>query len=263
MSETAVKTIPVDAGGLLIGSGRPKICIPLVGKDLQEIKEQIGLVLQAYPDIVEWRADMFEGILDEAQRSEALETISYLLGGVPILFTFRSHFEGGNKEITAEEYSLLNVWASRRKEIAMIDIEGRRGDFVPKDLVKLIHADGKPVITSAHFLDSTPSAEKMADILRELDAAEGDVLKLAVMPSEAQDVLNLMQATLWMCKETPHPVVTMAMGKLGVVSRLSGSLTGSSMTFSTAGDASAPGQLPAEIVRDILEQLDGLQGAEE
>ena len=37
------------------------------------------------------------------------------------------------------------------------------------------------------------------------------------------------------------PVITMSMGAMGVISRVSGRLTGSCMTFGSAGRASAPG----------------------
>ena len=49
--------------------------------------------------------------------------------------------------------------------------------------------------------------------------------------------------------------MTMSMGALGAVSRVSGSLTGSAVTFGTAGHASAPGQLPAAELREMLELL--------
>ena len=57
------------------------------------------------------------------------------------------------------------------------------------------------------------------------------------------------------------PVVTMSMGGLGAVSRVSGAVFGSALTFATAGGApSAPGQLPVERVRAMLELLPGPSG---
>ena len=49
-----------------------------------------------------------------------------------------------------------------------------------------------------------------------------DAAKLAVMPCEEQEVLNLMQATLQADREMRIPVITMSMGELGAVSRMSG-----------------------------------------
>ena len=51
------------------------------------------------------------------------------------------------------------------------------------------------------------------------------------------------------------------MGGLGAVSRVSGAVFGSALTFATAGGApSAPGQLPVERVRAMLELLPGPSG---
>ena len=65
-----------------------------------------------------------------------------------------------------------------------------------------------------------------------------------------------MEATLEEHSSRPQPLVTMSMGDLGMVSRISGSLTGSAVTFGSAAEASAPGQLPAEALRNILELLE-------
>jgi 3-dehydroquinate dehydratase-1 len=47
----------------------------------------------------------------------------------------------------------------------------------------------------------------------------------------------------------------MAMGPLGVVSRLAGEVFGSVLTFGTVGAASAPGQVDAARLRDALDLL--------
>ena len=79
-----------------------------------------------------------------------------------------------------------------------------------------------------------------------------DVAKLAVIPRSRQDVLDLLQATVTADERMNIPVVTMSMGGLGVVSRLCGSLTGSAMTFAAVGETSAPGQIAAEKMQNIL-----------
>ena len=87
--------------------------------------------------------------------------------------------------------------------------------------------------------------------LQRMEELGADAVKLAVMPAKRQDVLNLLQATLTAWERLSVPVVTMSMGDLGVISRISGSLTGSAMTFAAAGAVSAPGQIPVEAVAEI------------
>ena len=51
------------------------------------------------------------------------------------------------------------------------------------------------------------------------------------------------------------PVITMSMGAKGVISRVSGLLFGSAVTFAAVGKTSAPGQLEVEEVRKIMRIL--------
>ena len=84
-----------------------------------------------------------------------------------------------------------------------------------------------------------------------------DIVKFAVMPHCERDVLRLLDATLVMKEHHPStPVITMAMGSLGAVSRVAGETFGSAVTFGTAGKSSAPGQIPADRLALILKSLD-------
>lgn len=56
-------------------------------------------------------------------------------------------------------------------------------------------------------------------------------------------------------KHADRPLITMSMGSLGVVSRVSGATFGSAATFGAAKKASAPGQVSVDELRSILEVL--------
>ena len=59
-----------------------------------------------------------------------------------------------------------------------------------------------------------------------------------------------------MKENCPHyPLVTMAMGGLGAISRVSGEVFGSCMTFASVEKTSAPGQMPLEDVLMILNKI--------
>ena len=83
-----------------------------------------------------------------------------------------------------------------------------------------------------------------------------DIAKYAVMPQNERDVLTLLDATLTMREEHKEPpVITMSMGRQGIISRVCGSAFGSAITFGTAGKASAPGQLPADLLSSFINSL--------
>lgn len=245
----------VTLKGTVLGEGLPKICVPVVGRTIEEICAQAKNVAAAEPDLVEWRVDFFEDIFNCEKASEALQALAEILGDIPLLFTFRSSLEGGGMTVTAEDYHKLNVWASAQPQVSMVDVEGRRADLDAKALVDAIHENAVPVVVSNHFFHETPDTAMLNLIFEELEATGADILKLAVMPVNEMDVLRLLKVTTDMKEKTDRPVITMSMGKLGVISRISGSLTGSAMTFGTVGAASAPGQLPVKDLRTILGYL--------
>ena len=72
------------------------------------------------------------------------------------------------------------------------------------------------------------------------------------MPKSNKDVLTLLAATEEASCRIHGPVITMSMAGTGLVSRLCGEVFGSALTFGTAGMASAPGQIDALKLRDIL-----------
>lgn len=83
-----------------------------------------------------------------------------------------------------------------------------------------------------------------------------DLPKIAVMPISSEDVLKLLEATNSMKqKYSTRPIIAISMGHLGVISRLSGELFGSCMTFGSAKDASAPGQIEVKELKNILDLL--------
>lgn len=240
---------------LVIGEGLPKICVPITGLTKEEILDQGRRIAAAGPDLVEWRGDFYEEILTAGKAEEMLEALSDILGEIPILFTFRTAGEGGNREISTEEYRGLNLVVADQNLAALIDVEVYKEGLDPEELIEEVHQRGGMVVASNHHFDQTPYLMEMIEILTDMEEMRADILKLAVMPKAPEDVLNLLQATRRVSAVTPRPVVTMSMAKLGIVSRISGGTFGSAITFATVGEASAPGQIPLEEMRNILISL--------
>ena len=96
----------------------------------------------------------------------------------------------------------------------------------------------------------------MVKIMEKMQQLGADVVKLAVMPESSRDVLALMEASLEMFENKGKcPFITMSMAKAGVITRLAGDLTGSAVTFAAAAQASAPGQVSAWKMPEILELM--------
>jgi len=86
-----------------------------------------------------------------------------------------------------------------------------------------------------------------------------DIAKIAVMPRNSEDVAVLLGVTSEASETMFCPVITMSMGGQGVISRMAGQIFGSAVTFGTVGQASAPGQIPLDRLKEILTLIDSVQ----
>lgn len=239
-----------------IGGGIPKICVPLAVRNREELEAALEGLAKAPWDLVEWRADFYEEIEKESRRREALELIRGALGERPLLFTFRTAAEGGNRSIENRAYFNLNREAAKSGLVDLVDIEICRDEEEAGRLAEELHREGVFALGSNHDFAGTPPRQEIVRRLRRMQERNMDITKIAVMPRRRLDVLELLVAAVEM--EEVHgdrPCVTMSMGGLGVISRVSGGFSGSAITFGTVGRSSAPGQLPAEKLEDILRIL--------
>ncbi len=246
----------IDIRNVKIGEGMPKICVPLLGSSREELYKELKLLSGQPYDMVEWRLDFYHEVHNEDMVLEAAKMIRRKLGEQPILCTFRTKQEGGNAEISGQEYRDLALALSKSGLVDLIDVELFLGDDYVGELIGEVHAAGVKVVVSNHDFHKTPQKQELIQRIEKMHSLGGDILKIAVMPTCERDVLNLLETTLEM-KEKPidKPIVTMSMGQLGAISRISGELFGSAITFGTVMKSSAPGQIEVNRLKNILETL--------
>lgn len=243
----------VEVRGVRIGEGIPKICVPIVGTTRDEILAAAKSFESVKKDVVEWRADWFEGVFDFAQVEAVLKELRRVLGNTPILFTFRTANEGGEKAIEPAAYAELNKRAAATGLIDLVDVEAFTGDEVVRDIIESAHESGVVVVASNHDFEKTPEKDEIVRRLRKMQELDADIPKIAVMPQSRKDVLTLLSATEEMASEyADRPIITMSMSATGLISRLCGECFGSALTFGAVGKASAPGQMNASDLSEIL-----------
>ena len=241
---------------LEIGSGRPKICCPVMGSTAEEVLEQAELANEANCDMIEFRADHFEDILDLPKVKSLLRKMKRACVK-PSIFTLRRFEEGGKREIPIDYYrELLEMVAgSALSDLIDVEISAIDGD---KEFIEGLQDCGVYVVMSKHDFDGTPSAEEIRDTYIAMRDLGADIAKVAYMPNSKNDVLNLMSATLDVTSDRSFcPVIAISMGKLGVVTRVIGEFLESAVTFAALSQASAPGQLNVKEMQGILDTLHG------
>ncbi len=248
----------VKVRNLEIGRGIPKICVPIVGKTREQILKSAESIKPAPADLVEWRVDWYEDIFDSEKTCQTLAGLRKVLEDCPLLFTFRTSDEGGEKSVSAEDYIRLNQRAAESGMIDLVDVEMFRGESAVEAVLKSAHAHGVKVIVSNHDFSRTPDQKEIVSRLRQMQEMGADIPKIAVMPQSRKDVLTLLSATEEMTRMyADRPVITMSMAGEGLISRLCGEVFGSAVTFGAVGDVSAPGQIDVRELSEVLKVLHG------
>lgn len=224
---------------------KTKIIVPIMLTELAEL-EKVSVSDYRTADIVEWRADFLSAdeILEMAPKFFEKFKES------KILFTLRTVREGGNIQVSEKKYLQI------LKEIltynpAYIDVEF----FTHGPSFAALKDFRDKMVLSYHNFDEVPS--DLTNRLIKMHEEGTAFVKVAVMPERECDVLDLLQITRDMTLEYGDHFISMAMGDLGRLSRISGYLTGSCWTFASLENSSAPGQISlkeTEYILDILEK---------
>lgn len=221
-----------------------KLIVSVMPRSIEEA-QAIDVLRYQDADIIEWRADFLpkEAILQVAP------AIFEKFAGRELVFTLRTRAEGGQIELSSEEYVQMIKEVAQLYQPDYIDFEY----FNYKDVFDQM-LDFPNLVLSYHNFQETP--ENLMEILSELTSLNPKVVKIAVMANTEQDVLDLMNFTRGFKTLNPEQeYVTISMGKVGKVSRITSDVTGSSWTFASLGEASAPGQISLSSMTKIREIL--------
>lgn len=223
-----------------------KLVVSIMPRSLEEAKA-IDVSRYDDADIIEWRADFLpkESILNIAP------AIFEKFAGRELLFTLRSRGEGGEIDLSDDEYVALIKEVANFYSPDYVDFEYYSHKDKFEEMLEFPN-----LVLSYHNFEETP--ENMMEILSELTSLAPKVVKVSVMAHNEQDVLDLMNYTRGFKILNPEQeYVTISMGKVGKISRLAADLTGSSWSFASVEQPSAPGQVSLanmRVVREILNE---------
>ncbi len=222
-----------------------KILVPIMPRNIEEVAA-IDLERLEDADIIEWRADYLskEDILMVAP------AVFEKFVGREIVFTIRTRKEGGQIDLTDEEYVKLIKEVAALYQPDYIDFEYFSHQAVFEEML-----DFPNLVLSYHNFEETP--ENFMEIMSELTSLSPAVVKMAVMANTEQDVLDVMNYTRgFKILNAEQTFATMSMGKIGMLSRIAGMVTGSCWTFASLDEASAPGQISLANTRKFLDILE-------
>lgn len=196
-------------------------------------------------DILELRVDMFD-IIDPDHVEEVFRKVRGRVNK-PLIATIRDVAEGGRKEIP-DRASLYRAVVPLSDAV---DVEVRNAGLL-KEVKEWCVASRKLLIGSYHDFTATPEDSLLDEIVIRGKELGADIVKIAAMPKDREEVTRLMLYTL---RNRGKGLITMSMGDVGLPSRIFSPLFGSLITYGYIGMPSAPGQLSAAELLYILRKL--------
>jgi 3-dehydroquinate dehydratase-1 len=252
---------PIDIRGRRLGAATPLICSPLVARTPERLADESANVLAKRPDVIEWRVDYFERVADAAAVVTAGRALRETVGDTPVIFTCRGAHEGGQRiALDAEGVARLYDAVAEAGFADFIDFELSNPALLVSRVRERTAAQGVRLILSYHNFGYTPGHDALVDRFLEAERQGADVAKVATMPRDRNDVLTLLGATATADAKSRIPLISMAMGALGVPTRMIGGMFGSALSFAVGEGASAPGQPPIDDLAAVFAALARARG---
>lgn len=203
---------------------KPLVCLTLTGKTLKENAELVKKYIQ-HIDVVELRVDH----LNEEEQLNVRDFPSMI--NVPCILTIRRVEDGGL--YNSGEFSRTALFGralayanqNPTKNFAYVDFEE---DFNVPGLMDSAQAFGIKIIRSYHKFDGP--VKNLRERCLKMRRTQFEIPKIAFMPKTLSDVTDLFKEAAGI---TEFPHIFVAMGNLGVPSRILASKLNSYLTFTS------------------------------
>jgi 3-dehydroquinate dehydratase / shikimate dehydrogenase len=212
------------------------LCVTLTEETTSGLVERMA-ALAGIADLFEIRADR---VLD-------LDLLALLRARTrPLVLTCRSVSQGGSWPDDDPRRRLTLLEAAKRG-FDYVDVEADSGYFEV-----IGEKAGRGLIVSHHDLSGTPA--DLDGLYARLRGLGADIVKIAVTPRSMADVGRLLDCAARAARGGGPPLLAVAMGEMGAISRVAAGRHGAPFTFAApeAGAEGAPGQIPVATMASLF-----------
>ncbi len=227
-------------GNLILGK-RPLTAVPLTDKGVTSIDSIEGA------DIIELRIDMFSDISIPHIKNIFIKAKERF--NAPIIATCRAKQEGGAIDLSEDKRA--EIISAVITITDSIDIEMH--SVIAEKIINKAKENNKTSIVSYHNFSETPPLSKLSDLFNKGNGMDADIVKIAVMPNSPEDLRVITEFTL---RYHDREIITIAMGDIGMASRIYLPMIGSLFTFASLEAETAPGQLHIKEIKRFLKSTD-------
>lgn len=210
-----------------------KICLPIMAENFREVYK----IVESYNDnekvdMYELRTDSFLDNLDYDGLMQGWKDLK-AVSEKPVIFTYRTKFEGGMGESSITEYNeiIRTVMNDVRPQFLDLELSSCYGDANAKMYIRLAKQLGTEVILSKHDLVYTGSAKEIEMMFMRMHYLGCRIPKIAVTANSEKDVINLVMGAE-KTKSQIGDIIAISMGELGKKTRIPGVFNKSAIGFS-------------------------------
>ena len=245
-----------------------KICaaVQINSGNIEVNKVLFEKILKFEPDLLELRLDYIE---DSSFLTKDFITnlLAEIQPKIPVILTLREKSEGGYLDIEPERrFDIIKMLIKAKPDY--IDIEMNTPPQTMREIINLAVYNKIKIICSYHDFEKTPSLEDgkeiITDFLRRLvtfctqitDKSGPFIYKTIFKANSFED----NYVPLKMCKfftkmGEDRNVICFSMGEYGAFSRIMCVKAGSSFTYGSIDQATAPGQMTVKKIREMHQLL--------
>ena len=130
-----------------------------------------------------------------------------------------------------------------------VDVEIESGTELISTLKESAVKHDCKLIVSYHNFEKTPDSSELEEIVERCHAAQADIVKIACMINDKQDILNIKSLYT-----KNYPIIALGMGEKGLITRVKACEWGAPFTFAATcpESATAPGQVDYEIFKRLI-----------
>jgi len=222
-------------------SNLPRICIALGLPELEALLEHAAKEADSGESFLEFRLDYLPQPLDAA---EGIRRFLKKYPDVTVLATCRRHQNHGRFNGSVEEQVRV-LEACIRAGARAVDVEIESAECGPELLESL--REKALLIVSFHNFTGTPAVDSVLRRMTRVPADGYKIVTTARKPSDNYRVLSLAKAN------PRAPVVILAMGEVGLPTRILSTAFGGLYTYAApnAAEGTAPGQISARTLRSL------------
>ena len=223
---------------------KPKVCVSLSSKNPNELYRKAQRAEALSADLVEVR-------LDELSNHEGISKIARSVE-IPVVATNRPVSQEGSFA-HSESGRLGLLMDAIEGGAAYVDIESSTSHL--DQVIDTFRKTSAKIILSHHDLSRTPKLSELKSTLAKLQKSKSDLYKIVTTARSLDDNLTIL--SLLKTNHGTNPLVSFAMGKHGVWSRILAPFYGAEFTYASLkrGLETAPGQPSISELRRIYETI--------